>query len=351
MFYRYEIKNNGKEDILYLYLTMTYEFSKDLENKQDDSTIIEKTKDFINNNSIDFKGKKVYLVVDGIIIKSFDINKEYVLKSIEKKSKYSNDNYIVKVKFSNNKYEEMTLKDYLLGVIATNKIKDLEFTTIKVLCVLYRTYAYKMMKEKKYIDAINSFQIYKPISYFKIFWLEKYQENYNIIKKAIDDTDGEFVTYNDQYIYPFIHISNNGYTRSSEKYKYLKRKSSLWDYASPNYLEIKDFDYDSLEKIFNLKKSEIMQLKILEINNSNQIEKIQLGSQVYSGDYFRSMLNLKSSDVSLIINPTFIRCISKGWGNQFGLSQFGANEIAKNGGNYLSIINYYFSDIKIKKYK
>ena len=36
MFYRYEIKNNGKEEILYLYLTMSYEFSKELGLKADD---------------------------------------------------------------------------------------------------------------------------------------------------------------------------------------------------------------------------------------------------------------------------------------------------------------------------
>ena len=34
MIYRYEIKNNGAEDILYLYVTMTYEFSKELEDNK-----------------------------------------------------------------------------------------------------------------------------------------------------------------------------------------------------------------------------------------------------------------------------------------------------------------------------
>ena len=90
MFYRYEIKNNGNGDALYLYLTMTYEFSKDLDSSSDNSNIIHKTKEFINNNSIDFKGDKVYLVVDGIIIKSFDISKEYVIRDIPNNLKYSN---------------------------------------------------------------------------------------------------------------------------------------------------------------------------------------------------------------------------------------------------------------------
>ena len=351
MFYRYEIKNNGNEDILYLYLTMTYEFSKDLDSGNDNSNILDKTQRFINNNSINFKGNKVYLVVDGIIIKSFDINKEYILKDINKSSKYLNDNYIVSVRYSNNKYESMSLKNYLLGVIATNKIKDLELTTLKCLCLLYRTYAYMQMENKKYVDAINEYQIYRPISYFKLLWAEKYNENYNLIKKAIEDTDGEFITYNNEYIYPFIHISNNGYTNEYKNYKYLTRKSSLWDYAAPYYLEIKDYDYNQLESIFNLNLNSIKNLKILETNKSNQIEKIQLGTKIYTGNNFRALLNLKSTDINIIVNPTFIRFITKGWGNQLGLSQFGANEIAKSGCSYTSILNYYFKDIVINKYK
>lgn len=351
MFYRYEIKNNGSEDILYLYLTMTYEFSKELENNTEKSSIAEKTKDFINNNSIDFNGNKVYLVVDGIIIKTLEINKEYVIKSVSKESKYSNNNYIVTVKYDKSKKEQMTLRDYLLGVIATNMINNLELTTLKALCVLYRTYAYKEMKEHKYISAVNQYQIYKPISYYKMLWIDNYQDKYNIILKAIEDTDGEFITYNDDYIYPFIHISNNGYTRESEQYKYLPKKNSLWDYASPYYIEITDYKYDTLEKIFKDKTEKIKNLQIKEINNSNQIERIQIGNKTYSGEHFRSLLNLKSSDTTIIINPTHIRFITKGWGNQYGLSQFGANEIAKNGCSYTSILNYYFKDIKIKKYK
>ena len=344
MFYRYEIKNNGKEDILYLYLTMTYEFSKDLEKNDSNSTIAEKAKYFINNNSIDFKGNKVYLVVDGIIIKTLEINKEYVIKKISKNSKYSNNNYIVKVRYSKDKYEDMTLRDYLLGVISTNMIKDLELTTLKALCLLYRTYAYKEMKEHSCIAAVNEFQIYKPISYYKIIWLDNYQEVYNKINKAIEDTDGEFITYDDKYIYPFIHISNNGYTRKSEQYEYLDKKSSLWDYASPYYLEIKDYDYKELEKILGVQKDKIKLLEITKVNESNQIEQIKVDDKIYSGEHFRSLLNLKSSDITLIINPTFLRCITKGWGNQLGLSQFGANEIAKCGCSYTSIINYYYNN-------
>lgn len=57
MFYRYEIKDVGNEDVLYLYLTMAYEFSKELGINASDDDIKRRTRNFVKNNNIDFKGR------------------------------------------------------------------------------------------------------------------------------------------------------------------------------------------------------------------------------------------------------------------------------------------------------
>ena len=63
MFYKYEIKNNE----LYLYLTMNYEFSNEL-NYNSDSNLNKITLDFINTNNIEFNGDIINYVVDNIIV-------------------------------------------------------------------------------------------------------------------------------------------------------------------------------------------------------------------------------------------------------------------------------------------
>ena len=50
------------------------------------------------------------------------------------------------------------------------------------------------------------------------------------------------------------------------------------------------------------------------------------------------------------MNKHYIRIISRGFGNCLGLSIYGANELAKNDLNYISILFYYFNNIKINKY-
>ena len=351
MIYRYEIKNNGTEDIIYLYVTMTYEFSKELEDNK--TTKVKSTcKNFIKNNSINFEGNKIYLVIDGIIVKTISIedDEKNSKETKETEEDFSNNNFHVNLHFPNNKTMEVTLRDYLLGVIATNTIENLELTTIKALCVLYRTYAYKEMQEKNYIETINNFLVYKPLSYYKILWKEKYTDYYNKFIKAIEDTDKEFITYNNKYINPYIHISNNGYTDTKENIDYLEKRPSLWDYASPYYLEIKDFSNQEIENIFNIEATDLKSIKILEVSNSNYIRKIKIGNKEYSGNEIKEKLGLKSTDITIIINPTYIRFITKGWGNNLGISQFGANEIAKVGCSYTSILKYYFPKVSIKKY-
>ena len=216
MFYRYEIKEVGSEEVLYLYLTMAYEFSKELGLSSNDDDIKRRTKNFVQNNHIDFKGHKAFLVIDGIIVKTVDLDEAEEIEVIDEQNDYSDINHLVTVELDNHIVVEITLKEYLLGVLATNANTNMELEALKALAVLYRTYALKEMSESKKIMAINRFQIYKPLSYYKLVWMGDYNSTYHQLLRAVEETDREFVSYDDKYITPFVHICSNGYTSSYE---------------------------------------------------------------------------------------------------------------------------------------
>ena len=160
MFYKYEILNNGVEDILYLYLSMSYEFSKELGKRASNEDLARRTKNFIDNNHIDFKGNKVYLIIDGIVVRTVNIKENNKITNIRKNINYSDEFFLVTVKLEDNSLVEITLKEYLLGVLATTYIPFMESETIKALSILYRTYAYKMMADKHSIDAFSNFALF-----------------------------------------------------------------------------------------------------------------------------------------------------------------------------------------------
>ncbi len=348
MIYKYEIVNNNKEDILYLYISMTNEFSKEFGNKDNSKNIIEKATNYINDNNINFNGNKIYLINNGIIIKTLDLKTNETKEEI-KNINYLDDNYMLNL-IDNNKSITISLKKYLLGILSTNCINNLELESLKSLCILYRTYAFKEMTENNLIYVNNSFQIYKPINFYKLIWLEDYKKNYQKLEEAIDKTNGEFATYNNKYILPFIHICNNGSTDTFKNIEYLEKRSSLWDYMSPYYIEIKTFNYREISNKLNININLLKDITLLKTTKSNHIEKIKIGNKILSGKELKNLLNLRSSDISIIINPDNIKFITKGWGNNIGLSQFGANEIAKTGYSYVDILKYYFPNIQIQKY-
>lgn len=350
MFYRYEIKKVNEEDILYLYLTMAYEFSKELGVKASDEDLTRRTKNFIKNNNIDFQGKKAFLVIDGIIVKTIDLEQETEIELIDEKHEYDDEKYLVTVELDNHIIVEITLKEYLLGVLATNSIPNMELEALKALTILYRTYAFYEMQTYHKIMAINRYQIYKPLSYYKLAWIHDYNSTYRRLLTAIEQTDREFVTYEGKLIIPFVHICSNGYTSTDKDFPYLEKIPSLWDYASPQFLKITDYSYPQLEKIMNQQKEAIQNIKILSLTDNNRIDKIQIGSKVLDGIMFKNLLNLPSDDITIIITDDKVRFITRGYGVSLGLSEFGANEMAKSKCSYTEIIRYYYPHIAIKRF-
>lgn len=351
MFYKYEIRNNGIEDILYLYLTMSYEFSKELGLKSTDREMCRRTKNFIRNNHIDYHGSKVYLVINGIVVKTLDIQRDLDIEVLKENLFYSNDYYLVTVQLEDNSFVEISLREYLLGVLATNiPPHTLQNETVKALAVLYRTFAFLQMKENGFVPAVNDWCIYKPISYYKLAWIDTYDSIYQQLSLAISDTDCFFLTFDHYYILPFIHFSNGGQTFSDPNYPYLTSVRSLWDLASPYYTEVSEYSYSELSKLFKNDVSVESDFSILETDEKNFVRKIKIANTILSGKQLMQLLQLKSLDMNLIVNRESLRIITKGWGNGLGLSIFGSDELSKNGCDFANILKYYFPNVQLNKY-
>lgn len=337
MFYGYDIRNNGQEDVLYLYMTMQYEFSNEF--TLEDNAVELKTQNFIKTNDINFKGNKVCVVMDGKVVKCLTFNN---LKT--QKENYLADSLMVNICLDDNSLCEVSLREYLLGVLMSKYMDSLHVETIKAMTILYQTFAFKMMEENNCILSNNRFAIFKPYDYYKAD-----MKNYDIVieklNEAIDEVDGMYLGYGNLYVLPFMHYSNSGKTLANKYYPYLSSVKSLWDLASPYYIDIKDYTYKELNKKLNISLNNLSEV---EIKNDNY-KKLKLGNNVFSMEEIKNILNLKSTDIYIIVNKDFLRIISKGWGNSYGLSIFGSDEIAKNGCKYYNILKYYFPKTKLYK--
>ena len=77
-------------------------------------------------------------------------------------------------------------------------------------------------------------------------------------------------------------------------------------------------------------------------NDTNRIKEITIGGKTWSGRDFRDLLSLASTDFNIQINEGVVEFIASGYGHGVGMSQYGANEMAKTGMTYKDILNHYY---------
>ena len=337
MFYKYEIKNNE----LYLYLTMNYEFSNEL-NYNSDSNLNKITLDFINTNNIEFNGHVINYVVDNIVVKKVNLLKSSPINN----PLYSCDNFMVNVKLDDNSLCELSLKDYLLSILFEKYNVNYNVELLKCICILYNTYAYRCMSNDKVIIGSNYCSLYKPLKYYKDLY-SNYDELTNFFYSIIKEVDCIFMSYNNQFILPFIHYSNSGKTLSNPKYPYLSSVSSIWDILSKDFITVKEYTYSKFNDLLNINISNKSNFTFI---NQNNTKKLKIDNKIFSLEELKNLLNLNSCEFNFIINKDIIKVITKGQGNFLGLSLYGGNEIAKNGGKYNSILKYYFPKAKLLRY-
>lgn len=335
MFYKYEIRKNNGEDCLYLYISLDYEFSNEFTDNNNLSLL---SKNYIKTNNINFKGKSVFFVVNGIVVKKLDLNSnKYVLND-----SYSPDSFLINLKLDDDSLCEISLRDYLISILLSYYDENIGDEVLKSICILFNTYSYKMMKENNFILENNDFARY--INY------KEYKLNYNnytsIVKRInniINSVSCMYVAYNNNYILPFIHFCNIGKTITNSNYPYLSSVKSYWDLASSNYVRVSDFAYDVISNLLN---TSINNKTVIDINDNI----IFINNKKYTINEIKSVLNINSNYIYIIQNKNYIRFITKGIGNSLGLSIYGAISIENNGGNYINILNYYFPKIVIYKH-
>ncbi len=371
MFFKYKIVKINNEEVLYLYSTSNYEFASiDINSNL---SMPERVDNYVKNSGIKFTGNKVYLVIDGIIagnmtydsrheidsefnkIVPLEIDKIDVLDDNDRKRiDYYDGEMIINLELEDTSVISLTLEDYLIGTIAYEMPIHYESEALKAQAIIARTYAIKEMFIHKKIKAVNSTQIYKDLNYFKFVWGDNYHSNLNKIILAIKNTNGQYLTYNKKIISPKFHPISNGKTEDANSLglgniPYLISLPSVWDMEATNYIKTTSKEISDISLALNVSTEDLKKITILEVTKGNQIKTIKIGDKIFTGTDLRYLLNLSSNDISILINKNNVKLVTRGLGTGLGLSQFGANEMIKDGADHIDVLKYYFPNTKIWK--
>lgn len=287
----------------------------------------------------------------------------------------SNTNIIVYIS-QEDKTIELGLEEYLVGVVAAEMPANFEIEALKAQSIAARTYAYGRM-QGIYIPKDNPHpqaHICTDSTHCQA-WISEEEakerwgwissgKNWNKIKKAVSDTTDIIILHEGQIVNPVFHASSGGLTENAEKVwsgvavPYLKSVESFEDEQRSGYRYEKIIKVDEFVKILKNKfgkfetynKDVYEDIKILDRSSTGRVLNIRVGSAEMKGTEFRSIFSLRSTNFEIEkINKDELKIITFGHGHGVGMSQWGANYLAKNGGSYEEILKHYYTGIELSK--
>ena len=333
-----------------------YEININKDNKIQKGNILEKEKnDSVNNVTnvnIQKSNKLSNNVEENSTNKSnFTETKKDNYKETKKENIKKNE-ITVTVYRNNGKIINLELEEYVLGVVGAEMPASFNIEALKAQAILARTYALKSIKNGKKLTDTVSTQAYKDNSELQKLWKNDYTKYYEKIKKAVNETKGKVILYNNEYIDAVYHSTSNGKTENSKNVwknilPYLVSVDSSWDKNVKSYKKETIFEINEFCNILKLDVEEPITYEIIH-NETGRVRQITINNKTFSGTEFRNLLKLRSADFEIEINDEKVKVTTYGYGHGVGMSQYGANEMAKRGYSYIQILKHYYTGVVIK---
>ncbi|MDR9853401.1 stage II sporulation protein D [Paenibacillus sp. VCA1] len=267
--------------------------------------------------------------------------------------------------------EKLPLEEYVVGVVAAEMPAKFDLEALKAQAVAARTFIVRRLadgdqsgvpgSQANVTDTVNH-QAYISKAELEAKWKEKPEELAKL-RRAVEESRNTIMTYNGKPITASFFSTGNGYTENSEDYwnqsiPYLRSVSSPWDEQAPGYKEtvtmsIKDFltKLGLVGKAIPAMATEEQQpfIQILAKTAGHRIKEISIGGETFTGREVREKLGLRSSEFSWQTSGSDVLITTYGYGHGVGMSQWGAEGMAKEGYTATQILKHYYTGVQFSK--
>ncbi len=257
--------------------------------------------------------------------------------------------------------EKITATDYLCGVLAAEMPVSFEKEALKAQAVAAYTFAlYKSEHSTEDYDITDDYktdQSYIPLDKAQEKWGDKSSEYTEIVKSAVAAVNGMYLTYEGEIALTVYHAVSSGKTFSCKEVwgkdiPYLVSVDSNFDKTSSSYISTVSISkkelQEKLNNIENLENSKDENLGEIQKSSSGRVETVDLCGKKITGSALREALSLKSSSFDITYENDSFTFTVYGYGHGVGMSQNGANELAKQGSTFEEILSHYYKGTKIK---
>ncbi len=272
------------------------------------------------------------------------------------------------------KTKTYSAKEFAIGAIAAEMPPSFHEEALKAQGLAALTYAARLKlknKEQKNDDlkgadfAIGdgSFTGFMTKEEMKERYGENFDTYYEKIERAAQEICDKLIVYDSQPIVAAYHAISGGKTEAAQNVwqsavDYLVPVDSMGDELSPDYEKSKTISMEEVrDKLsagidgadFSGDPSEW--ITVVSRTESETVKEVTVGGAATTGKQVRSLLGLRSADFSVSYQDNTFTFVTKGYGHAVGMSQYGADYLARQGNTYEQILKHYYTGVQIVNVK
>lgn len=244
----------------------------------------------------------------------------------------------------------MDMNDYLTGVLLAEMLPEFHMEALKALSVAARTFA---LHGQRHPDAAVCTSANCCQGYIDP---EEYLRNggdLDVVTKmrtAVRDTDNKVLYYNGMLIESTYFASSGGRTEDAKE---------VWGADVPYLRSVESGEANTFCEIIMRKEAFLEKLgltgKEVDIGRpaytrGGGVSIVEINQCLFTGTQLRSLLNLRSTNISFDVQAEGVRIVTNGHGHRVGMSQYGADAMAEQGSGYIEILTHYYTGVTIRNY-
>lgn len=260
--------------------------------------------------------------------------------------------------------EQMTLERYLTGVVRGEMPASFEMEALRAQAAAERSYVYYQLaagRKDTHPDADfctdhTCCSAYLSETAAREKWGGDFAPWNTRVEQAVSDTDGQVVLYNGRPILAVFHSSSAGRTAAagdvwSGDLPYLVSVDSPeGEETVPNYYSTVTFTAaEAKEKLLaahpelKLSGTPDRWFGAAAENGSGRVETVSVGGTDIEGTELRRIFGLRSACFTVAADSESVTFRVTGYGHGVGMSQYGANQLAREGKTWQEILEWYYT--------
>ena len=259
-----------------------------------------------------------------------------------------------------NKVVNMSLEEYCVGVLAGEMPASFEPEALKAQAMAARTFTvrqYLAMGKHDGKAAVctdyHCCQAWQSDEQLRAKWGDDYEANLTKIRRAVADTEGMIITYENKPISAVYHSTCGDKTEAAGDYwqsdvPYLKSVTCGYDGEAPKLHTEAFFSYDDLARRLGVGEEAVAAMAPVAYSDSGRVKDVAIGEKHISGVDLREQLQLASTNFTIEKKEGGIAFQVQGYGHGVGLCQYGANGMAKAGFTGEEIVKQYYTGVDIQ---